>query len=579
VTRPQSRGETVAATAALALLLFLVLPGTLYLGNVHEFMTAPAPIAGVLLIPTLLSVLAIMVVLRFGRRADFSRLSSVTAGITLLAWIEAYLLVWDYGVLNGSPIDWEASAWRGWIDLPMWIGGLGLAAAFHRRLARPLASAAFAVVALQTAVLVFDGVSRREQLAAKPSRHATTNELGAMARFSAERNVLHLILDGFQADIFKDIVEGPARAYFRPALSGFTFFEENLGTYPATYLALPAIVSGQEFYNHKPRPAFIEDAFGGASILNAAHAAGFEVDLSSEAMMLDMLMLGRFDNAYLISRPSHAEDAARLVDLALLRAVPHLLKPRIYNRQRWLVQRLAGKTELMGFHYFSHNSFLAEVTRRFAADRDRPVYKFFHLLGTHMPFVVNPDCSYAGGAIAGTRETVTAQSQCSLAFVVALLDRMKAAGIYDSSLIVIMGDHGASITPRRFQPGSIVEGTSEYPLEPWFLGLATPLLAIKPPGATGPLQVSSTLTSNTDVAATINALLGLGAALPGRSVFDPARDPTVERCFYGYQWDPRDPISDYIGTIQQYRVSGTAYRSESWRIGSTHPTPQSGRNE
>jgi len=567
------RIEPLIAIAALTLLVFVLLPASIYLGNIHEFLTAPGPIIGALLVPALVTLGTAIVALRLGGRQDFSRLGAVIAALTLLAWAQAYLLVWDYGPLDGSPIDWDAAAWRGWVDLPLWIAGLSAAAVLHRRLSKPLATGAFTVVALQVAVLAGDGITHRDVLESRPSQHVATNEFDAMARFSPDRNVVHIILDSFQADVFKEIINGPAGPWFRTTMDGFTFFEEHLGTFPGTFYSLPVIVSGQAFRNHMPRTQFIKSAFADKSILNAAKDAGFEVDIASEAMMLDMLMQGRFDNAYLVARPPLAEDAARLLDLALFRLAPHRLKRHVYNEERWLAQRLITSSDLLRFHYFTHNSFLSDVTRRFAADRKAPVYKFFHLMTTHRPFVVNPDCSYAGQVLQRSRETVTAQSRCSLAFIVALLERMKQAGIYERSLIVLMGDHGELVPPLRYRDHTFVQDDYEYDLPPHLVGLATPLLAIKPPGGSHPFEVSSTLTSMTDLPATIDALMGFGASFPGRSMMDGAREPATERRFYGFQWNKNEPISEYIESIQEYIVTGSAYEIDSWHVGMRFPRP------
>ena len=551
--------------ATLSLLVFMILPGSLYLGNLDEFMTAPGALAGLLLIPALLSLVAVMIGLRLSRRKNLSLFSAVLAAITLLVWVQSYLLVRDYGLLDGSPIDWSTPAWRGWVDLSTWIAGLTVAVVFHRRLEQPLTTAAFVVVALQATMVFTSGLANRDILSVKATRRAAANSLEAMARFSPERNVLHIVLDSFQADVFKDILEGPAGPHFRSAFTGFTFFEEHVGTFPATHFALPAIVSGQVYRNHVPRPEFMESVFQGKTILNAAHDAGFEVDLASDPWMLEMLMKGRFDNAYLTAQFPQAEEAARLFDLALFRLAPHWLKPHVYNDQRWLTQRLITQSDLMRFPYFTHNAFLANITQRLAADREAPVYKFFHLMTTHSPLVVNPDCSYAGRMLVRIRASVTAQSQCSLAFVVALLNRMKQAAIYDHTLIVIMGDHGGHIPPHRYRPGIVVDGTHPYPLSPEAVAMATPLMLVKPAGSTGPFRISSTLTSMTDTAATIDLLLGLGAGLPGGSMLDEGRHQTLERRFYGYSWSGKDAVSDYIGTITEFTISGSAYDVQSWR--------------
>lgn len=569
-----TRLRPVLVTANFALLVFLVVPASLYLGNHHEFVTAPLPLLRLLLLPAAVLVVVTLAALRLSAGTGFTRFTSVIAMLTLLVWVQAYLLVWDYGLLDGGPIDWGSPWWRGWVDAPLWLAGLAAAAAWHRRIAQPLATAAYVVVALQVGLCVTDAVVHRDALALKATKRLADNEIEAMARFSRNRNVLHIILDSFQADVFKDIVTGPGGRAIQAALPGFTFFEEHLGTFPATYLALPVIVSGQVYRNEVPRAQFMESAYGGKTLMNAASAAGYEVDLAADSWMLDLLMRSRFENAYLTAQLPLAEEAARLFDLALFRMAPHWLKPQVHREQQWLTQRVVARSPLLRFSYFTHNGFLDHVTRNFAADRDVPVYKFFHLMTTHAPFVVNPDCSPVGRVVPRVRETVTAQSRCSLAFVVALLNRMKKAGIYDDALIVLMGDHGGHIPPHRYAPGSFVQGEFRYVLQPSIVALATPLLAIKPPGASHPFRVSGALTSMTDVAATIDALAGLGGGLPGRSVVEAVADPVPERRFFGYEWNKLDPVSDYIGSIKEYRVTGSAYTVDSWGFVTSYPPPR-----
>jgi hypothetical protein len=513
-----------------------------------------------------------LVALALRAAGEFSRFNAVIAMLTLLVWAQAYLLVWDYGVLDGSPIDWSTPWWRGWVDLPLWLAALGAAWAWHRRIARTLRGAALALVALQAVVLAAQAASHRDVLALKTTRHADSRQAEAMAHFSSTRNVVHIVLDSFQADVFGEIVQGPERAFFEPALRGFTFFEEHLGTFTSTYMALPVIVSGQVYRNHMPQAAFMKSVYGGASILNAAHAAGYEVDLAGDAWTLNLLMQGRFDNAYFVSPAPSLDEAARLLDLALFRIAPHRLKAAVYADQRWLVQNWVAASGLSRFAYFRHNAFVEDITRNFAADRPKPVYKFFHLMASHRPWVVRPDCSAAGKVLPRTRDNVVAQQRCSLAFVVALIDKMRQAGVYDDSLIVLMGDHGAFVPPLRYRQEDYHSGGKVYVLTPQIVGAATPLLAIKPPGAKQPLTRSQSETSMTDVAATIDALLGLGAGVPGRSVMEP-REPGVERAFYGQMWNVRDTVSTYVGDIFEYRIAGTVYDAKSWQAGEVYETP------
>jgi hypothetical protein len=565
------RARALLLAGALALLTFLLVPASLYLGNLRDFRFAPLPVAQVLAVPILvLALLGIAVARLLPRNA--SRLCAALATLTLLSWTQAYLLVWDYGPLDGQPIDWSVGGWRGLVDLPLWVAGLGLALKFHERLARPLATAALCLVALQAVVVVADGLRQRQALAEKSTRRFPTDDLDAVARFSPERNVVHILLDSLQSDVFHEAVTGPGGPRLQAALGGFTWFEEHLGTYPATHMALPVIVSGRVYRNDIPMGEYHEAAYERGSILRAARQAGFEVDIVAESWMLDELARGGVDHAYVPSEPSRVVHAARLLDLALFRAVPHVVKRFVYNDQNWLAQRLLAGTNLMMFPYFSHNAFLDQLVRRFAADRPRPVYKFFHLTSTHAPFVANPDCSFAGRALEATRAAVVAQSRCSLSFVAALLERLRQAGIYEDSLIVIMADHGGWLGPPRYRHGTFGDARATYDLDPRMVGLATPLLAIKPPGAANGFNVSASQTSMTDVAATIDALAGFGAGLPGRSVMEP-REPAVERRYHGYAWTG-EQHPRYLPEVVEYLITGTAYDARSWHAGEVLRQPE-----
>lgn len=562
--------RVVAAAAALAVLVFELVPATLYLGNLPEFTAAPGPLARLLMAPVLLVVACAFVGARFGNADTHARATSLLSMLALLAWGQAYLLGRGYGIIDGDS-TWSAASWRGWMDASLWMAGLVAAALAYRRLEQPLFTAALVIVALQVVAIGGTAIAQREAVAHKSASPHPLNGPEPMARFSAERNVVHIVLDSFQADVFHEIVSGPEGEHFRQALPGFTFFEEHLGTFPATHLALPVIVSGQVYRNRVPQREFMAGAFGPGSVLSAARSAGFEVDVAADSWILDRLATPGIDNAYVPGAMPLVYEAARLLDFALFRLAPHFVKPAVYAEQRWVVQRLLAGADVLKFAYFKHNAFLAEVTRRLAVDRERPTYKFFHLLTTHRPFVVNPDCSPAGRELARVRETVTAQSRCSLAVVTSLLRRMQQAGVYDNSLIILMGDHGGHIDPLRYRPGHIDSHGKISELRPHEVAMATPLLAVKPPAATAPFRVSPAFTSMTDVAATVDTLMGLGGGLPGRSVFD--EPGPAERRYYIYHWRPSDLVTDHVDWIEEFVIAGSVYRAESWHPVAVHFPP------
>jgi hypothetical protein len=567
--------------AILAAEIFLLLPATLYVGNLVEFAASGLATLRTLFVPALALLLVLVIAGGLVERRGPGAFVAMIAALGVLAWIQAFLLVWDYGPLDGHRIDWSREPWRGWLDGAVWTVVLFAAWRFHRLLERPLSVALGALFIMQSGVLAAAAVDDRAALLEKFGASPRYDALPAMPRFSERRNVLHLILDSFQSDIFREIVTaGPGAQRYRSALDGFTFYEENSGVFPYTYFALPAILSGRIYRNDRPKKEFIREVFSGDTLLSAAAGAGFEVDIATEPLMLDMMANGPYTNAYLVpgqSGPSPralaVNEAAKLLDLSLFRLAPHFLKRHVYNDERWLVQRATAGPEHLRYFYFAHNLFLHEIAKNMSADRPAPVYKFFHVMSPHAPMVVDDQCAYTGGAIERNRETVTWQSRCTLEFVIDLLGRMKELGIYDDALIVLMADHGGHIPPDRYRPPDPAETSRGFVMNPWVVAMASPLLLIKLPGASGPLRTSPAQTSALDTAATVGAILGLKERFPGTDVLGIEADAVRERRFYQYTWRRADYVTDYILPIQELLIRGSLYENDSWSFGEVFEPP------
>ena len=148
------------------------------------------------------------------------------------------------------------------------------------------------------------------------------------------------------------------------------------------------------------------------------------------------------------------QEFALLVDLALFRILPGGFKIFIYNSQQWRVSRvIMFDTEYLLYEYFSSALFVDYLTDSMTTERETPVYKFLHLMNTHGPLAVTPDCGYAGAVYPFSREAYTFTAKCTLDLLVTLFAKMKQLGIYDNTLIVLQADHGGWV-PNFRQPAN-----------------------------------------------------------------------------------------------------------------------------
>ncbi len=571
--------KPVLRTLGLSLILvanvFLFTPFTLYVGNLDEFSTPIWPMLALYGIPALALTGLLMALGMVLGEARYRRYTVLIATVGLLLWLQGNALVWEYGLLDGQNIDWNQGAWRGWVDLGIWMAAILAAMAFYRAAERPIVHAAIAVFALQLLVMAYTGFQKADGLLAKSEARHTADAFKKIRRFSSTQNVLHIILDGFQADVFNEITSNETVGqHYRSALQGFTFFKENMGAFPTTYMAVPALLSGVIYRNHMPKDEFLQTVLGDKSILNAVFDAGYEVDFVGEDYWVGKYAAANHTNAYIIPTTRHATaqarelgEAAKLLDLTLFRLSPHFLKKYVHNDQNWRVQAAIFGSENRPIWYFKHTAFLDDVAENMTADRAAPVYKLIHSMNTHWPMVVNGNCEYAGGSLPRNRVTVTTQSICSLDAVVRILNKMKELGIYENSLIVIMADHGAGLAPYELKPTTAENGEDAVLMDPQVVSMATPLMAIKPPGASGPFQVSTAPSSNVDTAVTMMALLGLESDFDGRVMFDLRPAEQRERRYYLHGWRRDDWDTDYFGPIQEFIINGSVYDSGAWQSG------------
>ena len=573
------RSDKFLRTASPALLLcaniFLFCPYTIYQGNLGEFDASLSAILLNLLIPTGLSLILLT---GFGMALpdNLNRAYvSILFMLGLLVWLQGNILVWKYGELNGQGIDWSRNAWRGWVDGAIWIGSTAAAVLGRKKIYGIASVVSMALLTLQCGFFVLASV-RNPHIWDKA---ATLDSPKKIFDFSTRQNVIHIICDTFQADVFQAIIDGDPRV--RSALEGFTFFKETTGPSPKTFLSLTALLSGQEYKNDIPLSAFANNIYQGKTITNVLYDRGYSIDTVGFA---GGMKKGRPSDSYSIPRPylsgkqrPSAQNAAFLFDLALMRSVPHVFKKAVYHDQLWFVSRLLHRRvpEEMQTPYFSEVAFIRDLTDHLAVVRNAPAYKYFHFMATHLPYIVNGDCGYSGATLKNDRKSTTDQSRCFFRCLMEFLDKLRSSGIYDSSLIIIHGDHGTTWTPIQGRNMAVpLDGDlGQDGLFPIILGNANPLLLVKPPFQNAPMVVSQAQTQLTDIPATVSALLNLQETFPGRSVYAVTPTEMRDRRYYYHRLLPQR----YFEVLEEYVIRGPLLDKSSWRLAATYYPPVGGK--
>jgi hypothetical protein len=502
--------EALFPSLLLVLNFFLFLPLTIFQGNMEEFSVSLKSILGQFFLPGLLFLFLLAGAgLILSAKARVRYVSFIFA-LAALTWFQGNLLVWKYGLLTGQAIDWRGHAWSGWLDALVWIGFLSLAVAFSKRISKIVVFGSALLLILQS----FSGVYT---ILKKPALWKSPAQLSApvspppgVFEFSSRENAIQFLLDGFQSDFFREIFSQDPGKYLK-ALDGFTFFEEATCAFPSTQMSVPSILSGETYKNDVPTYRFIDRINKGRTIGNVLHDRGFDVDLVvGDTYTLRVRASTVYDIAipYGYTEKQHVRNnAVQMMDLVLFRASPQPVKRLIYHDQLWLFQRLiASRTENLEYRLFSHRAFLDDFIRKASVAREKPDYKYLHLMTVHPPILVDENCGFRPG-LPMTLESRIIQARCALDQFLSLLDKLRSLGIYDSSLIILQGDHGTAENVKMLNDDRVADKTLYHESLSRMASLALPLLAVKPPGARGPLAFSKAEVELTDLPATICSLL------------------------------------------------------------------------
>ncbi len=545
-TQPLRRAVGLLPAAALiGLQLGLFAAWGVFAGNRTEFDHGLLDLAPVFVLVSTglvlgLATLSFILPKRFHHRAV-----AVFTAAGLLFFVQSNFLAWNYGVFDGEGVQWARHTGKGWLELVLWIGFLTWACIRPRQLVLQSRFICLLLIAVQFGLLAFTSLQQGTGF----WRQAGSGS-GAPAgvyEYSRNGNVLHVILDAFQTDVFAELV---AEEDLTSKLDGFVLYRENMGIAAHTAFAVPALFTGEIYQGNESPSTYYARCIDEKGFPNRLHEAGYRVNLLPRLMMDK----GRHDQHYRVpdtfgGNPGFQRQQAawQLLDVGLFRLVPHSAKKMVYNGGHW---RLSSLLATPAAHRSIHQrAFWQDYIGRITPVLDEPAYHFLHIMSPHPPYGIFADGSPSPEPLPLKRENYKHEARYSLRVFMEHLERLKQLGIYQDALIVLQGDHGVNFDP-------VVEGAAiDLPV-----GRAPTLLATKLPGQSGPLRISLAPTTIAEVPVTVMDALGINNSFPGTPVNKQTADTMRSRGFFEHIGHDRT-----VPVLRRYQVDGSVFDPTVWR--------------
>jgi hypothetical protein len=503
--------------------------------------------------------------------------------IAVLFWVHGNVLVWNYGQLDGRPIDWNKYYYRNAIDACIWVILIVASLAKSKNIYKLIPQCAIAFIIIQSISTI--AIAARAHKPDSPNCFIDTSH---EFTFSSKKNVIFVILDSLQSDIFQEIIDEDN--HYAEAFDGFTYFKNSLGGFATTIPSIPLIFTGQYYDNSMPYPQFVKKAYLSNSIPRNLKDRGFQVDLFPNmdiTVCLNKLIASNFviDKS---AKKIDFEEAAYLYDLVLFRYSPSFIKKLTYNDQHWFLKKIAGKylakkqsavvsstvddSRVKTYKQKSDIEFIKEFESLANIGTDKYVFKYFHMAGVHFPVTFNEKLEIVN--LPQNRQGCRQKAKGELVLMREFLNTLKKIGIYDNSMIFIMGDHGLGFI-GFYSPGGSSKVASVIQVDD--KARAMPLLIIKPFNSKAQISISDAPVSLSDIPKTVFSQLGLANNFPGKSIFEIKPLDKRERKYLMFPFNDSFWNQDYGPTMREYFVSGFSWLDASWRLSGRLYYPRTGR--
>lgn len=253
----------------------------------------------------------------------------------------------------------------------------------------------------------------------KTEKYQLSQKAEDLMQFSKEKNIIYILLDSFDSEYMNEIIK---EKEYREMYKDFTYYSNYASAYPNTMATGVATFTNYVYKNQKPFQDFKREAFNDSkSFFSVLKNEGWDKILYGLTTYYDDNITS-YKNLTNKTLDKFYEDYINIFDVVVYKITPYFLKNIIRKSQY-------EENDIWDFKFL-------DIIRKGEVRYNNKTFCLYHLLGAHAPFMVNENMQNVGISKA------IYQAKASLKLVNEFLLKLKKAGVYDNSIIVIAADHG-----------------------------------------------------------------------------------------------------------------------------------------
>jgi hypothetical protein len=515
-------------------------------------------------------ILAMGLLFLLKRIFSFTHLCSIFLILTILLWLQGYIFLWNYGIIDGTQLNYSENTLLCFLELLIWIAGIFVSFKYSKFIFKSLNVFIISLIFLISSAIFVCLLSFSFQ---KPWHKTYSVDWEHLARFSSKKNIIVLIIDSARADIFSEILSELA-IEDRDLLKGFTFFNNVSGASIATVPSVPAILAEKMWDRKKNFYEGHHKIFRSSnSVLHRLKNKGFVVDVYPYAVDSVSIAPDICSNLQRnsLTKDDVFNDFSKLKFISKFQFSPHFLKTYLFptNSTNFLffpqseknskVVKLEANPNKLPPNILDHikiNSSRIQEIKLNAKFIEDPVFKYIHFHGAHHPYF--HDEKFEPVALPETVESYKKQFTGSLLVTMrALIQTLKKNNVYDQSMIIVAGDHGAHITDEAI---NIIDLNSEFKS---FSNFLNPMILVKPFNASNqPIVINSSQASLFDIPATVFDALHYEYSGDYFSLFKIDQKKDRSRLLY----IPYETYIPHGGILAEVKIDGNINDLNNWKL-------------
>lgn len=426
----------IVAILTYDLLFILAGPTELMAYNAGDFVYSYSDIVLYLLVATMLfSVSCVILVYGNASKSILRIYSAIIMMYCILCYIQSMFLNGKMLLIDGGVQRWDTKQII--INIVVWIVIFVGATVFvyTTKIGRKIILAACGyIAAIQLITFVFILITSGDLRGL--NRHLVQEGIFDLSK---EDNVVVFILDAFDVQMLKAVVDDDP-GYLEP-LHDFIYFDNMTSRYPMTDGSLPYLLTGANLGD----PNIEEDQdkwYEQSHFLDGIKVAGYDIRILTSDEYVEKIpegMIDNFSDGYFCRLDS--EKVLELFTRCMrYKCLPFLVK-NIYEYESFDTTNVIIDTNIYVFgNDPEFDDMLLE--KGISSNCTDSAFRIYHLYGAHSPYYMNENADRDFGSNA------LSQWRGSLKIVYDYIDALKNEGIYDSTTIIIMADHGFNNTQR-----------------------------------------------------------------------------------------------------------------------------------